>query len=571
MPTVTVNRDDLFLALGKSYTFEEFDELCFEFGLEVELGDEEGQDASEGVQYKIEIPANRYDLLCIEGICRALLVFLERIKFPRYTTVTPPTEQIQQLFVQPATAQVRPHVVGAVLRGVSFSEDSYKSFIDLQEKLHHNLCRRRSLVAIGTHDLDTVKGPFMYDANPPAEIRFRPLNQEKEYTGAELMELYSSDSHLKHFLPIIRDKPVYPVIYDSNGVVLSMPPIINGEHSKITLDTKNVFIECTATDLTKAKIVLDTIVCMFSQYCREKFVTEAVEVIQSDGTKVEYPCLPYRFETINVLNINKKIGIDIRAEEMARLLTRMCLGSEVMEDGEHIRIHIIQNCDIVEDVAISYGYNNVTFTLPQTNCVAHQFLLNKLTDLLRQDISAAGFTEVLTFALCSRDDVADKMRKSIKDVSAVHIGNPKTAEFQIARTSLIPGILKTIQSNQNMPLPLKLFEISDVVYQDPQRDVGARNERHLCAVNYNKVSGFEVIHGLLNRVMQLLEVPPTDDSSGYHIKACSDPTYLSGHCAEVIVNSQSIGKLGTLHPEVVTKFELSNPCVALEINIEPFL
>lgn len=52
---------------------------------------------------------------------------------------------------------------------------------------------------------------------------------------------------------IIRDSPVYPIIYDSNNVVVSLPPIINGDHSKISVDTKNIFIECTATDLTKVE------------------------------------------------------------------------------------------------------------------------------------------------------------------------------------------------------------------------------------------------------------------------------------------------------------------------------
>ena len=79
------------------------------------------------------------------------------------------------------------------------------------------------------------------------------MNQTKEFTAVELMEMYSKDSHLKAYLPIIRDSPVYPVIYDSNNVVLSMPPIINGDHSKISVNTKNVFIECTGTDLTKTK------------------------------------------------------------------------------------------------------------------------------------------------------------------------------------------------------------------------------------------------------------------------------------------------------------------------------
>ena len=151
------------------------------------------------------------------------------------------------------------------------NQSIYNSFIDLQDKLHQNICRKRTLVAIGTHDLDTIQGPFTYEALPPDSIKFIPLNQTSEFTASQLMELYEvsdhiklsiqsstdflfilqKDNHLRHYLHIIRDSPVYPVIKDSNGIVLSLPPIINGEHSKITLNTRNIFIECTATDLTK--------------------------------------------------------------------------------------------------------------------------------------------------------------------------------------------------------------------------------------------------------------------------------------------------------------------------------
>ena len=113
---------------------------------------------------------------------------------------------------------------------------------------------------------------------------------------------------------------------------------------------------------------------------------------------------------------------------------------------------------------------------------------------LREQIAQAGFTEALTFSLCSRDDVSTKLRKDMPD-NAVHIANPKTLEFQIARTTLLPGLLKTVQANLKMPLPMKLFEISDVVLKDGTRDVGAKNERQLCALYYNKVqfSKFGVI------------------------------------------------------------------------------
>lgn len=190
---------------------------------------------------------------------------------------------------------VRPVVVCAILRGLKFNADSYKSFIDLQEKLHHNICRRRTLASIGTHDLDSIEGPFSYEAIPPSDFKFIPLRQTVEVDGHGMMELLekvfsltngtngSQDEHLKDFLHLIRDKPAYPVILDAKRRVLSVPPIINGEHSKITLDTRNVLIEVTGIDKTKVSIVLDMVCTMFSVYCEDKFVVEQVEVAGASG------------------------------------------------------------------------------------------------------------------------------------------------------------------------------------------------------------------------------------------------------------------------------------------------
>ncbi|KAJ8954973.1 hypothetical protein NQ318_000404 [Aromia moschata] len=320
MPTIGVKRDLLFKLLGKTYTDEEFQKLCFEFGLELDevttekqmITKEQGEDsqltsgASEEIIYRIDIPANRYDLLCLEGLVLGLLVFQKKLPFPLFSAVKPSEGDLQKLIIKPDTAKIRPFAVAAILRNIQFDADRYNSFIDLQDKLHQNICRKRTLVAIGTHDFDTIKGPFFYDAKSPKEIKFKPLNQDKEYTGEELMELYSTHAQLKHYLHIIKDSPVYPVITDSNGVVVSLPPIINGDHTKIKLTTKNVFIECTATDLTKAKIVLDTLVCMFSQHCSNKHTVEYCEVINPNGTSVLYPGLRYRTEVVSAKKINKK-------------------------------------------------------------------------------------------------------------------------------------------------------------------------------------------------------------------------------------------------------------------------
>uniref|UniRef100_A0A673I7D7 Phenylalanine--tRNA ligase beta subunit n=1 Tax=Sinocyclocheilus rhinocerous TaxID=307959 RepID=A0A673I7D7_9TELE len=538
MPTVSVKRDLLFEALGQKYTDEEFDELCFEFGLELdeitsekdiisrEQGDEKAEGASDVVLYKIDVPANRYDLLCLEGLVRGLQVFKEKLEAPRYKRVSPADGgEPQRLVITDETASVRPHAVAAVLRNITFTQERYESFIELQEKLHQNICRKRTLVAIGTHDLDTISGPFTYTAKPPGDIRFKPLNQSKEYTATELMSLYKTDGHLRHYLHIIENEPLYPIIYDSNGIVLSMPPVINGD---MLLNMKSVFCVC-----LQAKTTLDMVVTMF---------------ISHDTLYIE---LAYRTETLSGDFINKRVGINESAESIAQLLTRMCLRSEVSGEGDLIQVEIpptradvIHACDIMEDAAIAYGFNNIFRSTPLI-----------LTE---------------SFQFCSEEDIADKLRKNIAETRAVHISNPKTAEFQVARTCLLPGLLKTLAANRKMPLPLKLFEISDVVLKDETKDVGARNNRRLCAVYYNKSPGFEVIHGLLDRVMQLLDVKP-GRNQGYHIQAAEDSTFFPGRCAEIFSCGKSIGHLGVLHPDVISRFELTMPCSAIDIDIEPFL
>lgn len=590
MPTINIKRDLLFKALGKTYSDEEFQDLCFKFGLELdevttekqiilrETGLDQCTEASEEVIYKIDIPANRYDLLCLEGLALGLRIFLKEIDIPRYMAVLP-DKDVQKIVMTSKCLEVRGHIVAAILRDVTFTKDSYNSFIDLQDKLHQNIGRKRSLVSIGTHDLDTIKGPFLYDAKSPRNISFKPLNQDKEYTGEEIMNLYANHTQLKQYLHIIKDSPVYPIVQDSNGIILSLPPIINGDHSKITLNTKNVLIECTATDLTKARIVLDTIVCTFSQYCKKKYTVESVEVVYPDKELFRYPDLKYRLEEIDCEKAVNYIGVKGTAEEVANLLSRMSLKTFVGRNNNlsvevpPTRHDVIHACDIYEDIAVAYGYNNIQKTIPYFSTIAEEFPLNKLSDQLRMELAFLGFSEALTFSLCSREDIADKLGHKLENIPVVHISNPKTLEFQVARTTLLPGLLKTLAANKKMPLPQKLFEISDVVVKDSTVEVGARNRRHICAVYCNKSDGFEIIHGLLDRTLQVLEIPWNldKDSNGYYLRAVNDPTFFPNRCAEIVCNGNAIGKMGVLHPNVISKFDLNIPCSVLEIDIEIFL
>ncbi|KAH9747783.1 Phenylalanine--tRNA ligase beta subunit cytoplasmic [Citrus sinensis] len=583
MPTVSVGRDRLFAALGKSYTKEEFEDLCFCFGIELDDVttekaiirkekhlDEEGDENDEEVIYKIEVPANRYDLLCLEGIAQALRVFNKQQEIPKYTLSDVSKDSMLQMHVKPETSSIRPYVVCAVLRDISFDEASYNSFIDLQDKLHQNICRRRTLVAIGTHDLDTLQGPFTYEALPPSHINFVPLKQTRDFTADELMEFYKSDLKLKKYLHIIENSPLYPVLYDQNRTVLSLPPIINGAHSAITLKTKNVFIECTATDLTKAKIVLNTM---------RKYQVEPVEVVYADGRSYVYPDLSAYNMEVSLSYINHTIGVSLEAEEVTSLLNRMQLHAERSASGNNqwninvlvppTRSDVLHPCDVMEDVAIAYGYNNIPKRKPAS---VKPLALNEFSDLMRLEIAMNGFTEVLTWILCSSKEISTMLNRQTDESTAV-VGNPRTSDFEVVRTTLMPGILKTIGHNKDHPKPIKIYEVGDVVLLDEKKDVGASCRRRLAALYCGANSGFELIHCLVDRIMEVIGTPfvPVGDDTGYYIQRSDEPEFLPGRQASITHKGKHVGTFGIVHPEVLNNFDISDPCSFMEIDIENFL
>ncbi|KAL4769325.1 hypothetical protein BDW60DRAFT_195320 [Aspergillus nidulans var. acristatus] len=600
MPTISVDKAALFKELGREYTTEEFDELCFEFGIELDE-DTTNSDrpivdgVQEPPQLKIEIPANRYDLLCFEGIALMLNIFLGRKPLPKYRLVEPPSGELQKIIVKEDTSKIRPLVSGAILRNVTFDKARYESFIALQDKLHQNLARQRTLVSIGTHDLDTIKGPFTYEALPPKDIRFVPLNQTKEMDGEELMAFYDKDKNLGRYLHIIRDSPVYPVIYDANRTVCSLPPIINGEHSKITLNTKNVFIEITALDKTKVEIVNKIMVSMFSQYTSEPFTVEPVQIISEHNNETRVtPDIAPRTTQAEVSYINQCCGLQLSAEEICRLLTKMAYEATPSSTSPdlidvHIpptRADILHQADIMEDVAIAYGFNNLPRSFPsKSGTVAQPLPINKLSDIIRTEAAMAGWSEVLPLILCSHDENFAWLNRKDDGNTAVKLANPKTQEFQVVRTSLLPGLLKTIRENKSHSVPMKIFEVSDVAFKDLSMERKSRNERHFAAAWYSKTSGFEVVHGLLDRIMSMLksafiigeeglENAAVKDSQ-YWIEELDDPTYFHGHSASIHVRiagkDHTIGTFGILHPTVLENYGLKYPVSTLEINIETFL
>lgn len=382
-----------------------------------------------------------------------------------------------------------------------------------------------------------------------------------------------------------------------------------------------VFIECTATDLTKANIVIDTMITMFSEYCAQPYTAEPVQVnyVDAAGSVTKSyvtPHLPVRRVQAGVDFINSMIGINESADRMVELCNKIQLGpASIIEsvNGDKMlevsvpptRSDILHPVDIAEDVGIAYGYNNIVQRVPATNTVGGEQELNKMGDLLRDEIGRAGYIEVLTHGLCSIRDNFTSLRRP--QTAAVSLSNPANVEYEVVRTTLLTGLLKTLQHNKSASFTggFKIFEISDVVLPDDKHIVtrtivGARNERRLCAVYAGPTSGFEIIHGLVDRVLTLTEVTPEDDYISNSTKGQEESfrvardgwfytireleadddgaqTYFPGRSAEILLTSPAggervrIGTFGILHPEVLANFDIGYPASCFEINLEKLL
>jgi len=250
------------------------------------------------------------------------------------------------------------------------------------------------------------------------------------------------------------------------------------------------------------------------------------------------------------------------------------------------RADILHQADIMEDVAVAYGFNKLPRYYPNTSAaVGAPLPINRLTDILRHEAALAGWTEVMPLILCSHDENFAWLNRVDDEKQVIKLANPKSQEYQVVRTSLLPGLLKTIRENRQHALPLRVFEASDVGFKDLSRERKTRNERHFAAAWCGRSSGFEVVHGLLDRILLMLGIPfleskeGANGKQGYWIEELDAKTFFKGRAAAIHANIKTgdklenyvLGEFGILHPSVLKNFEISFPTSTLEINIEPLL
>ena len=550
MPVITFKYQDL-KDLGIDMDKDELIDTLPMMSSDIEDFDDE--------EIKVEFFPNRPDNLSVEGVARSFKGFIgQEIGFPDYKV----EESGEYVTVDKDVAAIRPFIGFAKIDNVDFTGDKLKYVMDFQENLHWVIGRDRKKVAIGIHNADVVEGPFKYIATPKDANAFVPLEKDAEMTPDEILTEHDKGKAYAH---LIEDFDKYPLILDKDDNVLSMPPIINGELTKLREDTKNIIVDVTGTDERAVNQALNIICSSFAEVGGQ---IRSMEVRYADKTIVSPDLTPQEMN-VHVDTANELIGgTSLTAEDIKGLLLKARFDAEIIDDNEvkaiipAYRVDILHEVDIVENIAVQYHINDVEAKLPDINTVAYENNWFKAEATIREVMIALGFQEVMSLMLTNEEAHYEKMNQP--EEPHVQVARPITIDRTMIRTSLINSLMEFLEDNKHEDLPQKIFEIGDVLYLDESKENKTVASKKLAALVCHSTANFTEIKSIVTSVLSNL---------GYSMKISDseNKTFIEGRAADVVGEAEKgtiKGFFGEVSPEVITNFTLEYPVIAFEIEFK---
>lgn len=551
MPVITLYKDRFSRFVERSLTVEEMAKWLPWMGVDIE---------EVGIDYvKIEFNPNRVDFSSYAGVARAFQGLMGwKTGLPKYVV----HKGNIKLKIDESVREVRPYMLSAVVRNVKLDEDAVREIMEMQEDLHWGIGRDRKKASIGVHNLDNVKPPFTYLAADPDKVKFVPLAKTEEMTLREILEKHEKGIAYKH---LVDWSPKYPLLIDADGNVLSMPPIINGELTRVDAETRNFFLDVTGPDLKAVRQSLNVLATALADMGG---TIESVQVKYPDKTMVSPDLTPQKMK-LRSSYANELLGLRLSENKIVECLKKCRLNVVKTKEGTievgipAYRIDILHEVDLVEEVAIGYGYYRLKPTKPKTVATGSFHEATRLTNVVRQIMIGLGFTEVMNFILTNKDIQFRRTRKNPE--KTVKIANPTSSEYNIARTSLLPSLMKNLTDNKHESFPQRIFEVSDIVSVNMKTECRSERHLHVAGVSSHSTANFTEIKSMVEALLANLGF------SRWKIRPTSNSSFIEGRVATIHLRHKNIGFLGEIHPEVLNNFELENPVCGFEINLEHLL
>ncbi|MDC0155642.1 MAG: phenylalanine--tRNA ligase subunit beta [Candidatus Poseidoniales archaeon] len=573
MPTLKFNHnilEYLHEINGVKYDSNDWEKRMPSIGCVVEENDEEG--------IEIEIFPDRTDLLSHETISRAARAFLNSLN-------DSPNLDIKQgeitLEVDKSLQNLRPVILGAVVRGVDNGtnyrekDDFIQSLMDHQEKLHLTLGRKRKFASIGVHDLSQLSPPFKV-ISVDKKYKFTPLAEEKEMSIEDILKSHPKGKEYAHLMSELKE---YPVIIDAEDRVLSFPPIINGDHTTVNEQTRDFFIDVTGWDERSCEACL-LLICL--SLAERGGVIESIQIKNWDQELLNVPRGDSKSHKVPDRLIRNILGIELSKTEIADSIKKM--GGELIEtrtvtngpdkiekwadcivgEKEHVismprwRNDIMHPVDIVEDIAIGYGYDNLPEQLSAVHLDAIPLPSSNLKRRISSSLCALGLQETQSLTLSNKRDQFERVRWIEENKSTI-ISNPITKEHTMLRQYILPSLLNLLAANRHHELPQRVHELGDVV-----RD--SENKTRLSWACAEVGGGFSAAKGIASSLLRDLGAN-LSEVKWQGINQEEGP-WIKGRGAKVIIGGIEVGQIGEIDPKVSFEFGLKVPIQAGEFDVD---
>lgn len=542
MPVVNIKIERLKRLVSGTKTDRILDTLPF-IGVDIE-------DVTKDV-VRVEYNPNRPDLSSDYGVARALRGLLNvETGLPEFKLAGRSGVTVN---IEKQVKRVRPYLLALVAKNGTLDEETLKQLIAMQEDLHNGIGRRRSKASIGIHNLDVIKFPLTYKT-VAGDYTFRPLDERSEIPISQILKDLDIGKRYGHLLSAF-DR--YPIVLDSAGTAISFPPIINSQATKINVGCHNLFVEVTATD----QVIAEDLLSIFAITLYDAEFEIRTVYIASDKKKIETPQMRPKVVSAPMSNVNNILGLMLDAKQMITCLKRSRLGAKALKGKidctiPRYRIDINDPIDIVEEVAIGYGIDNLEPSFPLSQTAGKKNPLYVYFNTLREAMIGLGMIESLNLTLTSKQVQFNAF--GITGNDAVSVESSKSTEHEILRGSIIPTLLQSLSYNIHEQYPQRLFEIgksflnSSSIIEETWR---------MAAVIAHADVGYTEIKSTLQALLRSCFGKEADT------KPSTNHMFIEGRTADVMFDGKYIGVIGEIIPLALENFKLRTPVAAFEINL----
>jgi phenylalanyl-tRNA synthetase beta chain len=490
-------------------------------------------------------------LWSVEGVARLIRGIIGKQKgIPEIEIFKKPEHRI---IIDKSVVKIRPYIAAFVAKGCKVNDYTIKQMISLQEKFCESYGRRRKKVAVGIYNYKKIKFPVSYKATEPESIKFTPLEYKKEMTQQEILEEHAAG---KEYSWILKDFKQYPLLVDSNKNVLSFPPIINSNYSgKIEIGDEDLFFEATGEDLDAVLLASN----IFAQAFYERgFTIESVSIEYPEGDTIATPFLFEESMRISMLQIKSLTGLDLDEGKVKGLLEKMQYGFDKWRVKiPNYRRDIMHPVDVIEDIAIAYGYSNIELLHTKDYTAGKTFPVIKFSDKARELAVGLGYQEVFSAILSNKEILHEKMNLKDLGFNAVELKEFISEKYSCVRNWLIPILMGVLGKNKHAGYPQKIFEEGIVTVRKGSE---VKDYRKLALITTDSEANYTEARQALDFILRTFGID-------YRIEEAEHNSFMEGRAGKAIVNGKEVAFLGEINPAVLENFGLTIPAAGLEMNL----